>query len=262
MSVRLAAGLEYDGSGFCGWQAQQDAQGVQTCVEAAFSAVADEAVSVFCAGRTDAGVHALGQVIHLDTTAQREPRNWLLGANSNLPSSVRVHWVKVVDEHFNARFSATGRSYRYLILNTATPSALLRDRSCWRHRPLDAAAMNAAAQLLLGEHDFSAFRAAACQAKSPVRELRELRVERRGDRIIIGASANAFLHHMVRNLVGALIRVGEGEAEPAWVREVLDGRDRSAAGITAPASGLYLTSVSYPDAVGIPAGASPLGDWP
>jgi tRNA pseudouridine38-40 synthase len=260
--VRIAVGVEYDGTAFCGWQAQKDAVGVQQSVETAFSAVADEPISAVCAGRTDAGVHALGQVIHFETDARRTERNWILGANSGLPDSVRVHWTRQVPDDFHARFSATGRRYCYLILNTKTSSALLRDRTCWQHRPLDVAAMQAGAKHLIGEHDFSAFRAAACQAHSPVRQVETLTVERLGDQVRIGISANAFLHHMVRNIAGALMRVGSAEAEPEWVSELLRSCDRTEGAATAPPQGLYFMSVRYPDRFSIPASGAPTGSAP
>ncbi len=260
--MRIAVGVEYDGTAFCGWQAQNDGDGVQIHVEAALSSVADAAIRVVCAGRTDAGVHALGQVVHFETTAERSPRNWVLGANSELPAAVRLHWAQQVPDDFHARFSATARTYRYLVLNSPTPSALLRDRVCWQHRPLDAGAMHRAAQQLVGEHDFSAFRAAACQSGSPMRVLREISVVRDGDRIIIELTANAFLHHMVRNIAGALLQVGCGESEAEWVGELLRSGDRTAGGVTAPPSGLYLVSVSYPRRYAIPESAAPAGSGP
>ena len=260
--MRIAVGVEYDGTAFCGWQAQSDGDGVQMHVEAALSSVADAVISVVCAGRTDAGVHALGQVAHFETTAERSPRSWVLGANSELPGAVRLHWAQQVPDDFHARFSATARTYRYLVLNSPTPSALLRDRACWQHRPLDAVAMHGAAQQLVGEHDFSAFRAAACQSRSPMREVRDISVVRDGDRIIIELTANAFLHHMARNIVGALLQVGCGESEPGWVGELLRSGDRTVGGVTAPPNGLYLVSVSYPHRYAIPANVAPAGVWP
>jgi tRNA pseudouridine38-40 synthase len=260
--MRIAAGVEYEGTAFCGWQAQKDGDAVQTQVEAALSAVADEAISVVCAGRTDAGVHALGQVIHFDTVAERSSRNWVRGANSQLPAAVRLHWAQPAADDFHARFSAMARTYRYLVLNSPTASALLRDRVCWQYRPLDAAAMHLAAQQMLGEHDFSAFRAAACQAHSPVREMQQISVTRDGDRIIIELTANAFLHHMVRNIAGALFEVGCGAVAPEWIGDLLGGRDRTAGAATAPPGGLYLISITYPDRFQIPAGAAPTGAGP
>jgi tRNA pseudouridine38-40 synthase len=191
-------------------------------------------------------VHAVGQVIHFDTTAARTPRAWVLGANTRLPPSVAALWASEVDGHFHARFSAVRRTYRYCILNRSARSALHRQRTAWVHRPLDAAAMHAAAQALIGEHDFSAFRSKECQSPSPLRKVHALSVVRDGDCVWVEICANAFLHHMVRNIVGTLLEVGCGDAPGALVAEVLAGRERSRAGITAPAAGLYLWAVEYP----------------
>lgn len=249
---RLAIGLEYDGTRFCGWQSQVEGLSIESAVERAFSRVADEQVHVTAAGRTDARVHAVGQVGHFDSAAQRTPRAWLLGANSNLPPDISVRWVQEVGDAFHARYSAIARTYHYLILNTEARSALRRDRAWWVRGGLDLLAMQAGAQFVLGVHDFSAFRAAQCQSRSPVREIQRLDLYRRGPFIVVACRANAFLHHMVRNIVGSLIRVGRGAAPPRWLRTVLDSRDRRAAGMTAPASGLYLTCVHYPASWAIP----------
>jgi tRNA pseudouridine38-40 synthase len=249
---RLAIGIEYDGTRFCGWQRQDHGLSIQAAVEDAFSRVAAEPLNVGSAGRTDAGVHATGQVAHFDTNARRELRSWLLGANSNLPTDVSVTWVQEMPASFNARYSAFARTYHYLILNQAVRSALQRDRAWWVHGDLDLAAMQAATPPMLGEHDFSAFRAAQCQARSPVRDLQALDVRRSGPFILVECRANAFLHHMVRNIVGSLVRIGRGEAPPDWLRSVLDSRDRRAAGMTAAACGLYLTRVHYPAEFNIP----------
>jgi len=251
--ARIAVGIEYDGSAYCGWQAQPALASVQAVAEEALSRIAAAPVALVCAGRTDAGVHALGQVAHFDTEATRPMRSWVLGANSELPPDVSLRWALVVPEHFHARYSAEARTYRYLVLNRGVRSALQRARAAWVHRPLDVTAMAAAARALEGEHDFSAFRAAECQAKSPVRRLESLRVERQGERVWIEATANAFLHHMVRNLVGVLLQVGRGEAEPGWAAQVLAGRDRTRAAATAPAHGLYLWHVRYPPEFALPA---------
>lgn len=253
---RLAIGIEYDGTSFCGWQRQEHAGSIQAAVEAAVSAVADEPVAVNAAGRTDAGVHATAQVAHFDTQAVRNLRSWLLGINSNLPRAVTLTWVREVPAGFDARYSATARTYRYLILNRTARPALRRDRVWWVASGLTLAPMQAAAAELLGEHDFSAFRAAQCQARSPRRDLQRLAVDRRGDFIVVECRANAFLHHMVRNIVGSLVRVGRGEADPSWLGEVLRGRDRRSAGMTAPACGLYLTAVHYPAQFDLPAPAA------
>lgn len=249
---RLAIGLEYDGTRFCGWQRQGHGCSIQAAVEDAFSRVADETVNVTAAGRTDAGVHATGQVAHFDTRALREIRSWVLGANSNLPPDVSVSWVQDVAPTFNSRYSAVARTYHYVILNRTARSGLWRDRAWWVHGDLDLDAMRAAAPLILGEHDFSAFRAAQCQARSPMRELQSLEISRTGRFIVVECRANAFLHHMVRNLVGSLVHIGRGDAPPGWLREVLEGRDRRAAGMTAAACGLYLTRVHYHPELGIP----------
>jgi tRNA pseudouridine38-40 synthase len=250
--IRIAVGLEYDGSAFAGWQSQQVLRTVQRTLEGALGAVADEPVSLVCAGRTDAGVHARGQVAHFDTHAERTPRGWVLGANSGGPPDVAVLWAQRVPAHFHARYCAEARVYRYKILNRTARSALHAARAAWVTRSLDEGAMAQAAAHLVGEHDFSAFRSAECQAKSPIRRLTRLAVERRGDWIVIEAVANAFLHHMVRNLAGLLIAVGKGDEPPDWARTVLEGRDRTHSAATAPAGGLYLWEVRYPAAFGLP----------
>jgi tRNA pseudouridine38-40 synthase len=251
--TRFALGLEYDGTSFMGWQRQSHAgRTVQACVEEALSKVADHPVEVTCAGRTDAGVHAVGQVLHFDSDARRESRGWLLGVNSNLPDDVAVQWIKQVPDDFHARFRAQARQYRYMVLNRDTRPALERARVTWIHRPLDAVRMQAAAQYLLGRHDFSAFRSVECQAKQPVRTLQRLDIAREGERLIIDAVADGFLHHMVRNIAGVLLAVGEGRRAPDWSRQVLDGRDRSLGGVTAPANGLCFMAARYPDEFAIP----------
>jgi tRNA pseudouridine38-40 synthase len=255
--VRVAVGIEYDGSAYAGWQSQAQAASVQAQSEAALSRIAAAPVRLTCAGRTDAGVHALGQVAHFDTEALRSSRAWVLGANSELPPDVSLAWAATVPRHFHARYSAEARTYRYLILNRLARGALLAGRATWIHRPLDDASMAQAATHLVGEHDFSAFRAAECQAKSPVRRLERLSVERRGDWLVIEATANAFLHHMMRNIAGLLIAIGKGDQRPTWAAEVLSGRDRTRNAATAPAAGLYLLRVRYPAAFGLP-GPGPL----
>ncbi|HEY6455076.1 MAG TPA: tRNA pseudouridine(38-40) synthase TruA [Steroidobacteraceae bacterium] len=250
---RIAVALEYDGAPFSGWQTQQaGVSSVQEAAEAAFSRIAAETVSLVCAGRTDAGVHALGQIAHFDTRAVRAERGWVLGANSHLPDSISVRWACTVPAHFHARYSAESRTYRYFILNRLGRCALAAQRAALIYRPLEVERMNAAAALLLGEHDFSAFRAAGCQARSPIRRLYTLQVARVGDTVMIEATANAFLHHMVRNLVGLLLDVGVGKASPQWAAEVLAGRDRTRSAPTAPAQGLYFWKVRYPRAFGLP----------
>ena len=261
--MRLALGIEYDGTDFSGWQRQAGARTVQECVERALSAVADHAVHVICAGRTDAGVHALGQVVHFDSDARRSLRSWVLGANVNLTGDVSVLWAREAVQDFHARFSARARHYRYVILNRETRPALGRHRASWYHRPLDERAMAQASAHLVGEHDFSSFRALACQAKHPVRTVQRLDVERRGDYLYIDVVANAFLHHMVRNIAGVLIAIGAGEHEPLWAQQVLEARDRTLGGVTAPARGLYLMGVEYPAQFSLPQPPYPstFGPW-
>ena len=221
-------------------------------MEKALSSVAAHQVSVVCAGRTDSGVHALGQIIHFDTDAQREMRGWLMGSNVKLPAGIALRWVDEADPAFHARFSAINRRYRYVILNRTARPALLHNRVAWKHFPLDAEAMHQAAQSLLGENDFSSFRAAGCQARHAMRELQAISVMRDRDFIYIDVQANAFLHHMVRNIVGSLILVGSGDRPVDWIAELLAQRDRTQAGPTAPASGLYFVHVNYPEAFGLP----------
>ncbi len=250
---RIAVGIEYDGSAYAGWQAQAERRTIQEIAERAVGSIAAEPIVLTCAGRTDAGVHALGQVAHFDTRAVRSPRGWLLGANSELPPDISLSWAVPVPAHFHARYCAEARTYRYQILNRTARSALVAHRAAWVHRPLDHERMAEAAAVLHGEHDFSAFRSSECQAKSPIRRMERLSVERRGDWVLIEATANAFLHHMMRNIAGLLIAVGKGEAPPAFAGEVLAGRDRTRSAATAPAAGLYLMSVRYPAAFGLPA---------
>jgi tRNA pseudouridine38-40 synthase len=253
MRRRLAVGIEYHGGGYSGWQQQTEAASVQGALEQALSRVADEPIQVVCAGRTDAGVHARAQVIHFDTQAQRSPRAWLLGGNSYLPRDISLRWVQPVPDDFHARFSALARSYRYLILNRATRSALAEGRALVVFQQLDLPAMQAGAQWLIGEHDFSAFRSSECQARSPVRQLRALLVQRSGDWLAIDVTANAFLHHMVRNIVGLLLVIGQQRADPERARQQLESRSRSAGEATAAAHGLYLWRVDYAAQFGLPA---------
>lgn len=256
--MRIALGIEYDGSAFCGWQRQASGRTVQGVVDDALSRIADEAVVSHCAGRTDAGVHAHGQVVHFDTGAVRDPRAWTLGANSHLPPDVAIRWALVVPADFHARYSAESRAYAFVISNRPTRPGLWQGRVCWQYRALDVARMREGAAQLLGEHDFSAFRAAGCQAKHPVRRLLRLDVERHGEMVILRVEANAFLQHMVRNLAGVLMEIGSGAREPAWAHEVLDGRDRRRAGMTAAAGGLYFLRARYPARFGLPVDAAPL----
>lgn len=255
--MRIAIGIEYDGTAYNGWQRQKSGTGVQEVVEAALAQVANHPVEVVCAGRTDTGVHASGQVAHFDTSAERATRSWLLGANSNLPDDVNLAWAQPVPDAFHARYSAEARTYRYLILNRMLRSSLYRNRAWWVHDPLNEARMQAAADLLIGEHDFSAFRAAGCQARTAVRDLRRLDVRRSGDWLALTVTANAFLQHMVRNLAGVLVAVGAGERPPGWARDVLLSRDRTLGGVAAPAHGLTLVRVDYPVALGVPSPTVP-----
>lgn len=256
-AVRIAMGIEYDGSAFHGWQMQQEGvRTVQSVLEPAVATVADHPVTVHCAGRTDAGVHALEQVVHFDTPARRSERSWVLGTNVNLPPDVSVLWARAVGADFHARFRAVARHYRYVILCRPTRPALERDRAVWTHYPLDLAAMQEAAADLVGEHDFSSFRALACQAKSPVRRVHYARLTRKGERIELAIGANGFLHHMVRNIAGVLMAIGRGEAPVSWVRELLELRDRTRGGVTAPPQGLYLARIDYPPGFGLSASAT------
>ncbi|NJO14607.1 MAG: tRNA pseudouridine(38-40) synthase TruA [Thioploca sp.] len=244
--MRIALGVEYAGTRFCGWQFQPHAPSIQGCVEAALSKVAHHPVTVICAGRTDTGVHALAQVIHMDVTAQRSPRSWVLGTNANLPKDISILWAQPVDNNFHARFSASVRHYRYIILNRPTRPALLAKQVTWAHKPLNVEKMQIAANYLIGTHDFSSYRALACQAKNPIRTLFSLTVSRIDEQVIIEISANAFLHHMVRNIAGVLMTIGGGEQPPLWAKTVLEAGNRTQGGVTAPASGLYLCGVDYP----------------
>ena len=259
--MRIALGLEYDGSRFHGFERQPGRRTVQGEVEAALARIAAAPVRVVCAGRTDAGVHATGQVVHFDTAASRPVHAWVRGTNTYLPPDVTVLWARIVADGFHARFLALQRRYRYVIVNRDTRPALLAGRAAWEYRPLDARLMRLAARHLAGEHDFSSFRAAGCQARHPVRRLHRIEVARTGDRIVIDVHANAFLQHMVRNIAGTLVAVGAGEHDPDWVASVLAARDRRAAGVTAAPDGLYLVGVDYPEEAGIPAVPMPDALW-
>ena len=250
---RIALGIEYNGSQFNGYQLQSaGTRTVQGELEKALSTVANEPVRLTCAGRTDTGVHATGQVVHFDTAVQRELKAWMLGGNTNLPRDIAIHWVREVGEDFSARFSAVSRSYRYILYNRKIRSAVFQHNVSWSFEPLDATKMNDAAQRLLGEHDFSAFRSSQCQAKHAVRELQAISVKRESDYVILDIRANAFLHHMVRNIMGSLMVIGRGEQPEDWLQQVLQGQDRKKAGITAQAAGLYLINVEYPPEHGLP----------
>jgi tRNA pseudouridine38-40 synthase len=264
--MRVALGVQYDGSGFQGWQAQRPGvRTVQTVLEQALARVAAHPVRLVCAGRTDAGVHGVGQIAHFDTMAARSERAWVRGGNALLPLDLSLSWAREVPDDFHARFSAQARRYRYLILNQPHRSALWQRRATWCYRPLDAERMHEAGQALVGECDFSSFRAAECQARHPVREIHELTVRRHGDGVVLEVEANAFLHHMVRNIAGVLMAIGAGERPVEWARAVLERRDRTQAGITAPAEGLYLLAVRYPERFGLPTGTAAVpefGVWP
>ncbi len=253
---RIALGLEYDGSRYNGWQIQSHVPSIQDRLNYALSCVADEAVSCVGSGRTDTGVHAREQVAHFDTSAKRSSRSWLLGTNSNLPDDINVIWVQPISDEFHARFSALSRTYHYVILNQPVRSALERRRAWWVREPLDTDRMITGAKSLLGRHDFEAFRASSCQSSSAVRELHTLSASREGAFITIECRANAFLHHMVRNIVGSLVKVGLGEHEPAWMEELLAQKDRSLAAITAPPHGLYFITAEYPPEFAVPAASA------
>ncbi len=249
---KIALGIEYLGTRFSGWQSQTGLRCVQSELEKVLSKVADEPIAVVCAGRTDTGVHAHGQVVHFETQALRDERSWLLGANTQLPKDISVTWVKPVDSDFHARFSAQSRTYFYQIYNRLARSAVNESRATWVYHPLNEKLMHEAAQALVGEHDFTSFRTSACQANSPVRTLQSIKLVRRDEWIFCTVTANAFLHHMVRNLVGSLMMVGKGERPIAWIDEILHKRDRTIAGPTAPPDGLYLHSVEYPSKFMLP----------
>ncbi len=252
-SKRIALGIEYNGSLFHGYQSQAaGTRTVQDELEKALSKVAAESIRLTCAGRTDTGVHATGQVVHFNTKVSRELKAWMLGGNTNSPRDISIHWVREVNDDFSARFSAISRSYRYILFNRKARSAVFQRNVSWVFEHLDEKAMHAAAQALLGKHDFSAFRSSRCQAKHAVREMQAIAVKRKGDYVILDIQANAFLHHMVRNIVGTLMKIGTGEQPVEWMAQVLSGRDRKKAGMTAQSAGLYLINVEYPAQHGLP----------
>ena len=244
--ARIVLGIEYDGSGFNGWQRQSEQRTVQRELERALTKIANHPVTVVCAGRTDTGVHALEQVVHFDTESVRDLQAWVMGGNSQLPGDVRILWARPAVDDFHARFSAIARFYRYIILNRKVKSALRRNQATWCYQPLDAEKMHQAAQALIGEHDFSSFRAHSCQSVSPCRRVYFIDVYRQGDEVIINISANAFVHHMVRNIAGSLIDIGQGKRPVDWANYLLAVKDRTQGGMTAPAEGLYLGGVFYP----------------
>lgn len=254
--MRIALGVEYDGSKYHGWQKQPRLITIQDKLEIALSTVADHDITISCAGRTDTGVHAMSQVIHFDTFAQRNLRSWLLGANHTLAHDISVIWAKEVNENFHARFTAIARRYRYYIYNSPIRSALMRQNITWHYRYLEVDLMQQAAQYLIGEHDFTSYRALQCQSKSPNRNVHHINISRKQDIVCVDIQADAFLHHMVRNIIGVLLEVGSRKKAPIWAQEVLHAKDRRVAGVTAPAYGLYLTNVYYPENFEIPEGRS------
>lgn len=249
--ARIVLGVEYDGSHFSGWQYQNNRRTIQAELEQALSRVADQKIKVHCAGRTDSGVHAFEQVIHFDTDVSRDLNSWVMGGNSNLADDVRIIWSKWAVDDFHSRFSAIARFYRYVILNRKMKSALLRTQATWCYNHLDEKKMHAAAQLLIGEHDFSSFRAQGCQSNSPNRLMHFINVYREQDKVIIDLSANAFLHHMVRNIAGVLMEIGMGKQPVRWTQKLLEVKDRSKGGVTAAPYGLFLAGVYYPEQYGI-----------
>jgi tRNA pseudouridine38-40 synthase len=244
--------VEYDGGPFFGWQSQADGHTVQDALQAALSGIADEHIAIIAAGRTDTGVHALEQVVHFDTNVERPLSAWVRGVNALLPKTIAVLWAHAVPEEFHARFSAQARSYRYLLINRPVRSAVQYGKAGWFHAPLNVELMREAAQYLLGEHDFSAFRAAECQARSPIKNLLQLDIARQDDMIIFDLTAGAFLHHMVRNIIGCLVYVGKGKHPPQWIQQVLQGLDRSLAAPTFAPDGLYLRRITYDAKWGLP----------
>ena len=251
--ARYAASVQYDGAQFYGWQLLKTGlPTVQEAVEKALSKVANHPVSVICAGRTDARVHGCNQIIHFDTDAVRTKRGWVYGANANLPDSVAINWVKPIDNQFHARFSAQWRRYRYVIYNHPIRPVHLVKGVTWNYRPLDVRHMQQAGQCLIGQHDFTSFRAIQCQAKSPVRDITRLNVTQHGPLIVIDIQANAFLHHMVRNIAGVLMTIGCGKRPVKWAQQVLEARNRTQGGVTASPCGLYFVDVGYPEQFDLP----------
>lgn len=252
--IKVAAIVEYHGAHFHGWQRQKHhpEPTIQAALEDALSTIANEPISVVCAGRTDAGVHASTQVIHFETTAQRKPHNWVRGTNTQLPTGIAVRWVGEVDSDFHARFSATARRYRYLIYNKPVKQGLMHDQLTWCRDPLDERLMHEAAQSLLGENDFTSYRAKDCQSNTPFRNIHDISVKRYGDIVMIEVQANAFLYHMIRNIAGVLMPIGKGKRPVSWTSELLKIKDRSKAGVTAHSDGLYFVGVEYPEKFDIP----------
>jgi tRNA pseudouridine38-40 synthase len=250
--TRIAIGLEYDGCDFCGWQSQPGSCGIQDALERAVAEIACHPIAVTAAGRTDTGVHANYQVAHFDTPTDRPVSAWVRGVNSHLPNGVAIMWSRQMPDDFHARFMVEERGYRYVLLNHPVRPGLMAGKIGWHHRPLDEKQMSQAASLLLGRHDFSAFRAAECQAKTPEKELRQAAIERKGDYLVFDFRADGFLHHMVRNIVGCLVHIGTGGAEPGWVDELLTHKDRTQAAPTFMPDGLYLSYIRYPSHFDLP----------
>jgi tRNA pseudouridine38-40 synthase len=250
--MRIAIGVEYEGTHYHGWQNQHELPTIQMRLEQALSKVANHKITATCAGRTDAGVHAVGQVVHFDTDALRNEQAWVWGTSRYLPNAIRVRWARHVPDNFHARYSATARRYQYVIYNHPQPPVWQRQGVAWYYLPLDESRMRQAAEYLLGEHDFSSFRGADCQSKTPKRNLMRLSVIRQGNYLLLDVKANSFLHHMVRNIAGVLLMVGSGKKTPQWAQEVLQARQRTAAGITAAPQGLYLMEVEYPKIYSFP----------
>ncbi|PID44483.1 MAG: tRNA pseudouridine(38-40) synthase TruA [Proteobacteria bacterium] len=250
--MKYVARIEYDGSAYSGWQYQHHSSTVQETLQGAIAKVANHSIEVVCSGRTDTGVHATGQIVHFESDADRTLESWLYGTNSNLPEDIVVHWVKPVDAAFHARFSAVARRYRYIVLNRAIRPAIMAKRVAWFRRPLNHELMHEAAQLLLGEQDFTSLRASGCQAKHAVRDIQDIAVSREGDFIFLDVKANAFLYHMVRNIAGTLFVVGEEKRPVKWLPELIASQDRRNAGATAPPGGLYFVHADYPAQFGLP----------
>ncbi|KFF50188.1 pseudouridine synthase [Gammaproteobacteria bacterium MFB021] len=257
LSGRLALGVEYDGTRYCGWQRLSHAESVQGTLEAALSRIAAAPVKVLCSGRTDSGVHATRQIVHFDAPTPRTQKAWLFGANATLPRDIAVRWLVPVNDDFHARFSALARRYRYVILNQPTRPVMERHHATWCREPLDAERMHRAAQVLVGEHDFSSYRAAGCQSKTPIRHLHAIEVARYGTLVVIDVQANAFLHHMIRNIAGVLVAVGRGEQPESYPAELLALKDRTLGNVTAPACGLHFVDVRFDERFALP--EEPLG---
>ena len=255
--MRIALGIEYQGNGFKGWQRQCNVPSVQECIEKGLSLICNTDIDVVCAGRTDAGVHATNQVIHFDTPNERPLKAFTMGLNTHLPDTIAVKWAKQVDSEFHARFSATARRYRYVIYNSKTRPGILNKGLTHIHSELDTERMHQAAQALLGEQDFTSFRASLCQSNTPFRNVHEVTVTRHGTYVVVDIAANAFLHHMVRNIVGSLLLIGTLEKPIDWIEQLLALHDRNQAAATAKPNGLYLVDVTYPEGFGIP--KAPMG---